>query len=362
MQLERWVVLVSAVAWAAGCGGGGTTVVTSTVPPTAADGGVGPGGGAGPGGGGGATDGGAGNGPGAPDAGAPGTGDGGAGGGGTPSTPCSGTRTQIASGVVIGAADGQYLYGFSFSTQQIVRIPLGGGAREVVVDGVDTAVDFELTVDDRYVYWRMHGTDGQVPALVRAPKNGGATSVLGTGGGDAAPVEYVVADPIYFVHDGFMDAMSPDGSGQSHVVSADDAMALTANAHAVLYLGRNDGFRVHALPSNSAPSAHSVGSFDADDQYLYVAQDDELRRYAISDSHVETLGQFAFPNGIDELRLFDNHVYLLIGLPTEHLRIDRVATDGSGRTTIVDGVSSGWVVASDSVYFNWQGGVYRICR
>jgi len=341
MACERKLALVAAVALLAGCAGHATTVGTASTPtPAAGDGGSGD--------------------PGDGSAGTTGTGDGGGSVDGGVATPCSKSPAPFATGALIAASDAAYVY--AFSGQRLVRIALGGAAPELVVDGIDTTIDFDASVDDRFVYWRLHGSDGQVPALVRVPKAGGATSVLGTGGGDAARAPYVIANPIYFMHDGFYDTMAPDGSGQAEALSDDHI--LTANAHNVFYLDTSDGLRIHTLPTTAAPTAHSTSYVEADDRFVYLLWSNELRRYTIANSTYVVIARFdgTISDTPSALRLAGARVYIMVGFATDPHHIEAVGTDGSNHVTVASDVSEWWTVAGDSVYFDRAGDIYRVCR
>jgi hypothetical protein len=92
------------------------------------------------------------------------------------------------------------------SPTRLVRIALDGGAPETIVGDVAGPIALAATVDDHWVWWRVLGDD-DVPALFRAPKDGGLAVALGSGGADVARAPFVVADPIYFAHDGIIDAL-----------------------------------------------------------------------------------------------------------------------------------------------------------
>src|SRR2546423_4316016 len=189
-------------------------------------------------------------------------------------------RAAFSSGVTVGAADADYLYGFAGQT--LVRIPLGGGAPQTVVDGINTFVDSNVSVDDQYVYWLAGGNGTQ--SLIRAPKSGGMPINLGRASGPAKDYAYTIGDPIYFVDnqgvdDRRIDSMPANGGPASPVVRTTQGVLLTANATMVIYMTPDDGLRVHALPTVSAPRAHSPGYLDADSHYVYLSRDGQLQRY-----------------------------------------------------------------------------------
>jgi len=317
-----------------------------------------PGGGGGSGGSGGGGSGGVGGG-----GGAGGIGGGGAG-GGVGSSPCSTTPEPFASLATVATSDGDYVYAWVNAEQALVRIPLGGGAAAVVIDGIDTTIDGFASVDSQYIYWRTNTT-----SIIRAPKNGGDAVNLGPGGDVSFQGTYVIADPIYFVDnrgydDARVDAMPAGGGSASTVVQTTQGVVLTANSHEALYLSVDDGLHVHALPTTTPPSAHLAQWVDADDSYVYLAEGDELRRYSIADSSYVVLGQFVtLSDSLLQLRVFDGRLYLLVGDQDEHhAHIERMNTDGSGRTVLVDPASDFWTVAGDSVYFDSGGDIYRVCR
>jgi len=78
-------------------------------------------------------------------------------------------------------SDGAYIY--AFVPQQIARIPVGGGAQETVVGGIDTSVDWSLLVAGDYVYWTVADSTKPTLLLFRAAKAGGdqPTYLTGTG-------------------------------------------------------------------------------------------------------------------------------------------------------------------------------------
>jgi len=327
MTCGRRLGLVAAVALVAACGEHATTVGTAAAPaPSATDAGASSGGG---------------------DAGAV-------------TAACAQQPSLFAPGAIVATSDAAYVY--LFSRDRLERIALGGGAPDVIVDGIKNGIDFDASVDDRYVYWRLHGSDGEVPALVRAPKTGGAAVVLGSGGGDPAHAPYVIADPIYFMHGGFFDAIAPDGSGQTEVLSADNILA--ANRHSVFYLDTSAGLRIRTLPTTSPPTAHSAGYVEADDRFVYILWTNELRRYAIADSSYSVIARFdgTLADTPSALRLAGDRVYIMVGFAGGAHHIDSVGIGGSHHVTVVRDVAETWTVAGDSIYFNRNGDVYRVCR
>jgi hypothetical protein len=82
--------------------------------------------------------------------------------------------SSVGSGI---ALDPDYVY-FT-GTPPIQRIPRNGGAPETLVGD---ASPYDLEVDDAYVYW-SEGFTGSDFAIKKAPKSGGAPSVIATGQG-----------------------------------------------------------------------------------------------------------------------------------------------------------------------------------
>jgi hypothetical protein len=322
MACERRLGLVAAVALLAGCdGSAGPTAQPPTAPTTAMD-----------------------------DMG------GGDGDGATRAAPsCPSTPAPFAGAAIVAAADAAHLY--AFADARLVRIALDGGAPETIVGDVAGPVALAATVDDHWVWWRVLGDD-DVPALFRAPKDGGSAVALGSGGADVARAPFVVADPIYFAHDGIIDALPP----------ADDAAAvnanniLTANATSVLYLDTSDRLQIHTLPTRAPPTAHGPSFVDADERSVYLLWNDELRRYAIVNSTYVVIARFDGKDLPGTLRVVGDRVYMRSGWPDAPGRLERVGLDGSHRALVADGVDEAWTVAGDSVYFDRGGDIFRVCR
>lgn len=237
---------------------------------------------------------------------------------------------------------------------------------QTVVGGINTSVDSNVSVDDQYVYWLTGG--GATQSLIRTPKAGGMPVNLGSASGPAVDYAYTVGDPIYFIDnqgvgDQRIDSMPANGGTASPVVHAMQGLLLAANSTQVIYMTPDDNLRIHVLPTTSSPTAHSPGYIDADDHYVYLSHDGQLQRYAIADSSRAVLGDFeTVSNSLLAIRAFAGRVYLLVGDPMASVRVERVESDGSGKTVVVDPASDFWTVAGDSVYYDFGGNVYRICR
>ena len=362
-------------AFVIGCGSGPGTVSTSSTPPTGggADGGVAmPGGGGMAVGGGGGMPGSGGGGPGGTGGGSGGggaggvggggsSGGGGGGGGGTTASPCQRPPVAFAADATVATADAQYLY--AFSGQQLVRIPLGGDGRDVLVDGIDTRVDSAASVDDRYIYWVVDRGNTAAPALVRAPKTGGAASYIGPAGGGSAIRSYVVADRIYFVQNLSLMSMAADGSDVRTIPTGPGEVdAITADTHELLWLDvdpRTDQTVLRSWPLPTPPTARAGDPADAGDTYLFAPGFNDVWRYRIADGSYAGLGSFVGEASATDVQVAGGNVYVHAGD-----LIVRMGEDGSGEDTLAGGARGPWTIGGDSIYFtDFNGsGIRRVCR
>ena len=360
-------------AFVVGCGGGSTTVGTSSTPPTGpSDGGMGtpaPGGGGAAGGGGGMPGGGGGGtggigggsgGGGSGGSGGGGGGSGGGGGGGTAASPCQQPPVAFAANATVATADAQYLY--AFSGQQLVRIPLGGDGREVLVDGIDTSVDSAASVDDRYIYWVVDRGNTAGPALVRAPKTGGQAVYVGAVGGERQEKAYVVAGRIYFVQNLSLMSMAADGSDVQRIPAPGQVATITANTHELLWLdvdSRTYQDVLHSWPLPTAPTARAGDTEDADDSYYFTPGLNNVWRFRIADGTYVGLGTFDGESSATDVRLAGGNLYVHGGD-----LIVRMGVDGSGEQTLAGGARGAWTIGGDSVYFTdvISGGIRRVCK
>ncbi len=399
MDLERWAAFVAAVALAAGCGSGGTSAGVASVPTGAVDGGVaggnadgGIGGGGVNGGGGGGVSGGGGGGSGGPDGGGSGgSGDGGSGGGAT--SPCSPTPVAIGANFTPVVTDGAWIYGWG--TQQIARIPVGGGAPETVVGGIDTSVDYALLVDERYVYWTVERDVGQIsPRLFRAAKAGGDQPAFLTTSGlhIAADAEYVYTIVDWMGNgNGLVRVRKSDGSvsdeqigGGGEVGGVDDRYVYFV-APGSPYPGTASLWRVGKTLDNrpservaSWPVYNDAGvppsRFVSDGASLFAWDSGRIVRVDFTGA-ARTIYDGTPPigggNRGGELALDDDTVYWSSdidydppGDTRDHHFVDRVGKDGSGARTLHSGYYAGHgvVVAGDSVYYEEGGALYRQCK
>jgi hypothetical protein len=381
------------VAFVAGCRGGGSTQVgTSSTPPTGGgtDGGPGmptPDGGGTPGGGG---AGGSGGGDGSGGGGSGGSGGGGSSGGGT--SACSATPRVVGTAFEPRATDGVYIYGYG--AQQIARIPVGGGAAESVVGGIDTSIDFDLLVDDRYVYWTVQSNGGQLLSrMFRAAKSGGDQPTFLT-----VTDLHIVADAdfVYTIVDwmgngnGLVRVAKADGHVTDEQIGGGGGAAGVDGAY-VYYVapgpqspGTASLWRVSKLV-DGRPTPQMVASWDvyndfgarpprfvSDGTAMFAWDFGRIIRVDFADGAVTLLydpqrdttvasgdrpGQMALDGSSVYWTSFNDYV-------EPRYAVDAVNKDGSAPRTIHAGSSAGQgiVVAGDSVYYDLDGALYRQCK
>ena len=377
----------------AGCGGGGATVGSSSVPPnggsagggdgsgTAGGGGM-PGGGGGggmPGGGGGGMPGGGGGGG--------GMSGGGSGGGGGVVTPCSETPVVVASAFQPVTSDGRYVYGWS--TQQIARMPVGGGALETIVGGIDVSTDWDIVVDDRYVFWTWLKSDGSGITLLRAPKDGGSATVMHQGSGQ---VEIVAdAGAIYSITTSGIARIDKDSTATTVLTSTIGAPVAVTDSD-LFFFTTHDGEAwhpsVHRMAKSGGPDVE-IGWWQAygdhlpdlavyDATAIFAYDFGRIVRIGLADGAVATLYDpqrdppiEGFGPGL--MAIDDAGVYWTTtpdeddeppySFPRYYLsRIDKDGANPTGLDIRKSGMGRHLAVAGDSVYYDVDGMTWRRCE
>jgi len=150
-------------------------------------------------------------------------------------------------------SDGAYIY--AFVPQQIARIPVGGGAQETVVGGIDTSVDWSLLVAGDYVYWTVADSTKPTLLLFRAAKAGGDQPTYLTGTG-----VHLVADDafVYSIVDwmgngnGLVSVAQSDGRARDEQIGGGGSVAGVDSACVLVKTGQRTSWSTFAViePSN----------------------------------------------------------------------------------------------------------------
>jgi hypothetical protein len=279
------------------------------------------------------------------------------------------TATLFAGGFRLGTTDGAFFYGFG--PQELLRVPLAGGAPTTLVDGIRTAIDVDLIVDAQWAYWIAIDPGGSFDnQVIRAPKTGGVAAAIG-GGGFVRGLT-VAGEHLYWNDANQLLAIPKTGASQSTLVAGEAYTTATATDGQSLWYFDNASGAVESAALLSAPGrVDQAATYVAvDAQFLYRAVDGfglqnggnngVLRHPKAGGSPTPVSPSWT----VKRMRLAGGALY--VALDTGALW--RVNTDGSSPTHLADGATDQLLVLGDSVYFtrltgiDRQGDTYRVCK
>jgi hypothetical protein len=247
------------------------------------------------------------------------------------------------------AIDSSFVYFDLSSAHEIARVPKCGGEAEVIVDNLVTPL--AIAVNDTHVYWLDQGTQHGAGQLARRPKVGGpietlATALLGpwplaldgghaywgdahgTGalpldGGPISRLSYAASyvgmalDDTYaywgnglsvgrFLKSGGGDEMlaqlTLDPTTGDFIVWC--AAVDTSNVYVTVYIGPVFGIpKTGGAPVQLAPTAR-YRCLTVDQDYVYAAGDDGVRRIRKDGSGVDVIGSSGTEIVADESNVF----------------------------------------------------------
>ena len=280
-------------------------------------------------------------------------------------SPCPAVPKLLATGLRPGATDGAALYGFAF--QSIQRMPLGGGDLAMSVRGIDTTIDFGLTVSNNWLYWGARGI-----GVIRAPLYDGPTFVVS----DAHDVTRFAVDgnDIYFLAAGVLYRQPADGSLLPQRLYSDpEFQELAVTADSVYVAGRRSngagimafdrlGLSRGSIASWFALSAgHMVASADGRALFVTDGSEGSVRRVDTRNGDVTMILDMQANNSeFDPFRggiAYDaGYVYTIV-----HPYVWRIAEDGSSRSIVANDATA-FAIAGDWLYYQHADELYGVCK
>jgi hypothetical protein len=279
---------------------------------------------------------------------------------------------------------------YGWGDQQIARIAVGGGAAQTVVAGIDVTNDWSLVVDGNYVFWTWNDWPTNRIVLLRAPKNGGAATVLN----EHVQLD-VIADgaSIYSGTASGIVSLAKDSGTVSAITAPTDTGAVVAVDDSYIYfLSHHGDSSAPPLPairrvSRTGGSSEEIAWWYpygeglpprtiADGSAVFAWDFGRIVRVGFADGAVTTIFDGQSPVAADRpgfMGIDDTSIYWVTWPNDEQTPpytspryyLTRIGKDGTAAAALVTsttGTGQHVTAVGDSVYYDFGGTLYRRCK